>query len=171
MQTKLDTSTYNSDKAGFETTEHATATYQPKGDYALKSEIPNTSRLATKTELQSVKDITDRYIYDEVTSLANIPSTHAYLRATLSSNQSLSLDTPTDWPNCSEVYIFAKNTASSDITVTIPNSNGYINMSAETLTIPAGKGAEISIFKTNQQVWIRHAVSEMEIDISAALPL
>ena len=171
LGSKLDTSTYNSDKAGFETTEHATATYQPKGNYALKSEIPNTSGFATKTELQSVKDITDRYIYDEVTSLATIPSTHAYLRATLSSNQSLSLDTPTDWPNCSEVYIFAKNTASSDITVTIPNSNGYINMSAETLTIPAGKGAEISIFKTNNQVWIRHAVSEMEIDISTNLPL
>lgn len=89
---KLDTSTYNSEKASFETKEHAAATYQPKGDYitsipdnyvtdeelngkgyatttqlsakldveaynndkatfALKSEIPDTSTLATKTEL------------------------------------------------------------------------------------------------------------------------
>ena len=50
MQTKLDTSTYNSDKAGFETTEHATATYQPKGDYALKSEIP--TDYATTDDIQ-----------------------------------------------------------------------------------------------------------------------
>lgn len=38
---KLDTSTYNTDKATFETKENAAATYQPKGNYALKSEIPD----------------------------------------------------------------------------------------------------------------------------------
>lgn len=53
---KLDTATYEEDKATFETKENAAATYQPKGDYveedelenyqpkgdyALKSEIPN----------------------------------------------------------------------------------------------------------------------------------
>lgn len=37
---KLDTSTYNTDKATFETKENAAATYQPKGEYALKNEIP-----------------------------------------------------------------------------------------------------------------------------------
>lgn len=38
---KLDASTYNTDKATFETKENAAATYQPKGEYALKSEIPD----------------------------------------------------------------------------------------------------------------------------------
>lgn len=33
VQGKLDTSTYNSEKAAFETKEHAAATYQPKGEY------------------------------------------------------------------------------------------------------------------------------------------
>lgn len=37
---KLDASTYNTDKATFETKENAAATYQPKGEYALKSELP-----------------------------------------------------------------------------------------------------------------------------------
>lgn len=36
---KLDTATYNSEKAGFETKENAAATYQVKGDYATKSEL------------------------------------------------------------------------------------------------------------------------------------
>ena len=62
VQTKLDTSTYNSDKAGFETTEHATATYQPKGDYALKSEIP--TDYATTDDIQEA--IQDANIEDLV---------------------------------------------------------------------------------------------------------
>lgn len=36
---KLDTATYNSEKAGFETKENAAATYQVKGDYATKAEL------------------------------------------------------------------------------------------------------------------------------------
>ena len=36
---KLDTTTYNSEKAGFETKENAAATYQVKGNYATKQEI------------------------------------------------------------------------------------------------------------------------------------
>ena len=44
---KLDTSTYNTDKATFETKENAAATYQPKGEYALKSEIPTFTAIST----------------------------------------------------------------------------------------------------------------------------
>lgn len=50
LASKLDISTYNNDKATFETKENAAATYQPKGDYALKSDL---STLATKEELTS----------------------------------------------------------------------------------------------------------------------
>ena len=39
LENKLDTATYNSEKAGFETKENAAATYQVKGDYATKQEI------------------------------------------------------------------------------------------------------------------------------------
>ena len=39
LASKLDTATYNSEKAGFETKENAAATYQVKGDYATKSEM------------------------------------------------------------------------------------------------------------------------------------
>lgn len=37
---KVDKETYESDKATFETKQEAAATYQPKGEYALKSELP-----------------------------------------------------------------------------------------------------------------------------------
>ena len=50
LASKLDISTYNVDKATFETKENAAATYQPIGDYALKSDL---STLATKEELTS----------------------------------------------------------------------------------------------------------------------
>lgn len=47
VQGKLDTATYNSEKAGFETTEHAEATYQPKGSYLTS--VPD--EYVTDTEL------------------------------------------------------------------------------------------------------------------------
>lgn len=45
---KVDTATYNQEKAGFETTEHAEATYQPKGSYLTS--IPD--EYVTDTELE-----------------------------------------------------------------------------------------------------------------------
>lgn len=66
---KLDASTYNSDKAGFATkTEiadmltktEAASTYQTKGNYATKDEIPDISNLATKAELPTAtSDLTN----------------------------------------------------------------------------------------------------------------
>lgn len=77
LSDKLDTETYNADKATFAlkteipdtstfiTTETADGKYQPKGeylvsadlaDYALKTEIPSTDDFATKTELNSKQD-------------------------------------------------------------------------------------------------------------------
>lgn len=39
LGSKLDTATYNSEKEGFETKENASATYQPKGDYATTAQL------------------------------------------------------------------------------------------------------------------------------------
>lgn len=50
---KLDTATYNSEKAGFETKENAAATYQVKGDYATKEEL-NTKIGDINTILDSI---------------------------------------------------------------------------------------------------------------------
>ena len=63
---KLDTATYNSEKAGFETKENAAATYQVKGDYATKSEIPKLVTL-TKAEYDALttKDENTYYFIKE----------------------------------------------------------------------------------------------------------
>lgn len=63
---KLDTATYNSEKAGFETKENAAATYQVKGDYATKSELPKLVTL-TKSEYDALttKDENTYYFIKE----------------------------------------------------------------------------------------------------------
>lgn len=79
LNNKLDSATYNSEKTGFATktdivdmltkTEAGT-TYQVKGDYALKSEIPDISELATKSEIPTnVSQLTNDSGY-----ITNIPS-------------------------------------------------------------------------------------------------
>lgn len=47
VQGKLDTATYNSEKATFETKENAAATYQPKGDYASETLVNNLEGMVT----------------------------------------------------------------------------------------------------------------------------
>ena len=59
---KLDTATYNSEKAGFETKENASATYQVKGDYATKSELPKLVDL-TKAEYDALETKDDNTYY------------------------------------------------------------------------------------------------------------
>ena len=58
---KLDTATYNSEKAGFETKENAAATYQVKGDYALSSDVPTvqTDHMGTNKNYIYSTDFTD----------------------------------------------------------------------------------------------------------------
>lgn len=53
-QGALDLKANTSAIADMETKTNAAATYQPKGDYALKSEIPNISNLATREEADEV---------------------------------------------------------------------------------------------------------------------
>lgn len=59
---KLDTATYNSEKASFETKENAAATYQVKGDYATKAELPKLVTL-TQTEYDAIQDKDENTYY------------------------------------------------------------------------------------------------------------
>lgn len=66
------------DSKGYETTTHASQTYQLKGDYVLKSEIPDVSGLATKQEVQAKLD-TNTYTSDKATFAlkSEIPTDYA----------------------------------------------------------------------------------------------
>lgn len=55
LASKLDTATYNSEKAGFETKENAAATYQVKGDYATKQEMAGKQdKLVSGTNIKTI---------------------------------------------------------------------------------------------------------------------
>lgn len=61
VQGKLDTATYNQEKAGFETKEHAEATYQPKGSYLTS--IPD--EYVTDTELNEKGYATEAWVTEQ----------------------------------------------------------------------------------------------------------
>lgn len=61
VQGKLDTATYNSEKATFETKEHASANYQPKGDYLTS--IPD--EYVTDTELSAKNYATQAWVNEQ----------------------------------------------------------------------------------------------------------
>ena len=61
VQGKLDTATYNSEKASFETKEHAAATYQPKGNYLTS--IPED--YITDTELNGKNYATQDWVNEQ----------------------------------------------------------------------------------------------------------
>ena len=61
VQGKLDTATYNAEKAAFETTEHAAATYQPKGSYLTS--IPE--EYVTDTELNEKGYATQEWVNEQ----------------------------------------------------------------------------------------------------------
>lgn len=61
VQGKLDTATYNSEKAGFETKEHAEATYQPKGSYLTS--VPD--EYVTDTELNEKGYATEAWVTEQ----------------------------------------------------------------------------------------------------------
>lgn len=61
VQGKLDTATYNQEKAGFETKEHAEATYQPKGNYLTS--VPD--EYVTDTELNEKGYATEAWVTEQ----------------------------------------------------------------------------------------------------------
>lgn len=109
----------------------------------------------TKTQTTQYFGTSDRNILDsltgvnEVTTLANIPTTKRSVVARVSSATSLSVNGGISdaFPIGSELYIKVVNTSTSAITQPIPNSGVYVSMSGTSVTIPAGGNIEISIWR------------------------
>ena len=73
LSEKLDKTLYETDKQTFETKEHSSLTYQEKGDYALKSEIPNSlSALTNDMDYATKQDVSNSIVNkaDKATTLA-----------------------------------------------------------------------------------------------------
>ena len=179
-------SSQDPDLSDYVTNSSLTTTLEP---YATKAEIPSvvlsgsyaastaTAPVANDTyeqaiaklhayinKLESISGILNREDVVQQSSLSNLPNNKNYILASVSSNQTLSFTT-SGWSNNTSVHIFVYNSSSSEITITVPNTGGYVNMSSETLTIPGNTGAEIDAFKDEiGNIWVRHAAGELTIN-------
>ena len=127
------------------------------------SSLQSTVESIDTTNLEKLDEMLTRNVTDTLNSLANVPTNKAYLVANITSNQTLSF--ANTWTNNTSVHIFIQNSGTSEVTITIPNTGVYVNMSAETLVIPASYGGEIDAFYDGYNVWLRHAPSELAISI------
>lgn len=94
--------------------------------------------------------------HSEVNTLANIPTTRRLVIATISSSTnelSLSGNTLTDG---SEIHVIVKNNGSSDATVTLPTSGGYVSV-GNAITIAANSTGEINIISDGTNLYVRGA--------------
>lgn len=93
--------------------------------------------------------------HNTTTSLSNVATTKRLVIATISSNQSFTTaNSPGDGK---ELHIIVKNTSSSDRTVSMPTTSTYVNMSGDSLTVPANGYAEINVVFDNSYRYIRFA--------------
>ncbi len=89
----------------------------------------------------------------EVSSLSSLPITKRLLIANISQNNSLSLSSiPTSGK---EIHIIIKNTTSSDLVVTLPNSDNYVCFVDTALTVTANGYAEVNVISDGTKMYIR----------------
>lgn len=126
------------------------------------SSLQSTVESINTTNLEKLDEMLTRNVTDTITSLSDVSTSHAYYVCNISSNQTLSFTG--SWKVNTSLHIFIYNSGTSEINVTIPNTGVYVNMSAETLTIPANGGGEIDAFADEcGNVWLRHAPGELTI--------
>lgn len=93
--------------------------------------------------------------HNTATSLSNVATSKRLVIATISSNQSFTVaNNPGDGK---ELHIIVRNTSSSDRTVSMPTTSSYVNMSGDSLTVPANGYAEINVVFDNSYRYIRFA--------------
>lgn len=93
--------------------------------------------------------------HNTTTSLSNVATNKRLVIATISSNQSFT--TASNPGDGKELHIIVKNSSSSDRTVSMPTTSSYVNMSGDSLTVPANGYAEINVVFDNSYRYIRFA--------------
>lgn len=92
--------------------------------------------------------------HNSVTSLNSVPLNKRLVIATLNTNDTLSLG-GLGISDGRELEIIVHNTSSNDITISMPNSGGFINQSGEILTVKANTYADINILSDGTNFYIR----------------
>lgn len=89
------------------------------------------------------------------TSIASVAVSKRLVVATISAAGSFSLaSTPAAGR---EIHVIVKNSGSSDVAVTLPNTGNYVSLSGDSLTVAAGKYAEINVISDGTNMYIKAA--------------
>lgn len=89
-------------------------------------------------------------------SVTSLPTTHALIVASISASASLKFSSV--FAAGRQIHTIIKNTGSADITVTMPSSNSSYLCDVDSLTIPAGKFAEVNAISDGSTIYLRSAV-------------
>lgn len=124
------------------------------GNYNDLSNKPSIPTVPSGTD-DAVSDYNRNTGHNTATSLSNVATTKRLVIATISSNQSFTVaNNPGDGK---ELHIIVRNTSGSDRTVSMPTTSSYVNMSGDSLTVPANGYAEINVVFDNSKRYIRFA--------------
>lgn len=98
-------------------------------------------------------------LYDDTTGCTEATTTVSLVTdknlvvATISANDTFSLaSVPTAGK---EIHTIVKNSSDADVVVTIPTESPYVNLSSDSITVPAGGYAEINTVSDGTNVYIR----------------
>lgn len=93
--------------------------------------------------------------YITTTSISSIPTDYKLVKCTIANNGSFTVDN-TSISAGKEIQIVIYNSSSTDITISIPTSSPYVNLSEDVLTVVANGYAEINIISDGTNLYIRH---------------
>lgn len=124
------------------------------GSYDDLSNKPSIPTVPSGTS-DAVNDYNRNTGHNTATSLSNVATSKRLVIATISSNQNFTVaNNPGDGK---ELHIIVHNTSGSDRTVSMPTTSSYVNMSGDSLTVPANGYAEINVVFDNSYRYIRFA--------------
>lgn len=130
------------------------ATVATSGSYNDLSNKPSIPTVPSGTQ-NAVNDYNRNTGHNTATSLSNVATSKRLVIATISSNQSFTVaNNPGDGK---ELHIIVRNSSGSDRTVSMPTTSSYVNMSGDSLTVPANGYAEINVVFDNSKRYIRFA--------------
>lgn len=126
------------------------------------SDLTNDSNFVTSASTinnTNINNIANYYNFTQkvntATSLTSVPNDGAVVIATVNTNQTLSLASVPS--GVKEIHIMVHNTATSDITVTLPNSGSYVSTVGTSFVVPASSWGEINILCVNGVAYVRAA--------------
>lgn len=119
----------------------------------------NADGVMSKEDKKTLDSLPDPRVLIGTTSISNInavPTSHRQVIASINATASFAFESPTAFEAGREVHVLIKNTASTKISVVIPNSGIYVTDN-DTLSIEPSATAEINAISDGVKVYLRSA--------------